>query len=60
MKRIYSMVLAALLTLSLCACAAVPSKPAAPDFHAIPFDTSLDTLADADGADAFDHSLDHP
>ena len=59
-KRIYAAALAALLLLSLAACAAQPSKPAAPDFHAIPFDAALDTLADADGADAFDHSLDHP
>ena len=37
------------------------SQPAGvPEFHPIEYDTSLDTLDDDYGADAFDHALDHP
>ena len=49
------------MLLGLCACGAKePQKPAAPEFHASPFDQSLNTLTDEYGADAFDHSLDDP
>ncbi len=61
MKKAFCYLLAAVMLLGLCACGEKePSKPAAPEFHAIPFDQSLNTLTDEYGADAFDHSLDDP
>ena len=42
----------------LCACGG-KTQIVVPETHPIPYDAALDTLDDADGADAFDHSLDH-
>ena len=55
-KAIVGMLLFLLLT--LCACEG-KTQTAAVQTHPIPYDAALDTLDDEDGADAFDHSLDH-
>ena len=58
MKKATAVLLLVSLLLLLCACAG-KTRTAVPQTHPIPYDAALDTLDDADGADAFDHSLDH-
>ena len=48
-----------LFSLSACGAKTQTSVSEPPAFHTIAYDESMDTLDDADGADAFDHSLDH-
>lgn len=59
MKKTLLFVIAAALAFSMCACGGAKQAASLPEFHTIAFDPALDTLEDADGADAFDHALDH-
>lgn len=59
MKRNVAALLLALLLLCACAGTDKTAKAALPETHTIPYDPTLDTLNDEDGADAFDHTLDH-
>lgn len=61
MKKALAVLIALMQLLILCSCGSTGAKEAAPlpQTHPIPYDAVLDTLDDADGADAFDHSLDH-
>ncbi|MBO5495808.1 MAG: hypothetical protein J5967_00260, partial [Oscillospiraceae bacterium] len=61
MRKMMTAILALVLLFLLCACGAgtKAAAPALPEVHAIPYAEDLDTTADEDGADAFDHALDH-
>lgn len=61
MKKMSLMLITAIVVMSVCSCGSTGAKKAedAPEFHAIAYDESMDTLNDEGGADAFDHSLDH-
>ena len=53
--------IAAAAVVAACACGqSFAQQPEAlPEFHPIEYDAELDTLEDEDGADCFDHTLDH-
>ncbi len=61
MKKVLVFMILAAMAVSLSACGRGGDKQSAnpPEFHAIAYDPSLDTLEDEEGADAFDHTLDH-
>lgn len=68
MKKMIVLLLAAVMTFSVCVYAGNGTKAAgeespeekkAPEVHAIAYDQSMDTLDDEGGADAFNHKLDH-
>lgn len=62
MQKLPALCLLVCLALLCCACGktAAPAETAPPAFHTIAPDADLGTLDDADGADAFANSLDHP
>ncbi|MCR4894007.1 MAG: C39 family peptidase [Eubacteriales bacterium] len=47
------------LSVYICGCGKAAQPANAPGVHTIAYDPALDTLEDGDGADAFDHRLDH-
>ncbi len=59
MKKAVAVILISLLLLCACGGKDRQAQAALPKTHAIPYDAALDTLNDGDGADAFDHALDH-
>ena len=62
MKKTLAIMIIMGFALSVCACGGDGRTEAAgspPGFHALEYDTALDTLEDELGADAYDHSLDH-
>ncbi len=61
MKKSAAILFSLLLTVVLCGCAGKsgPASGTLPESHVIAYDPALDTLADENGADAFDHALDH-
>lgn len=58
MKKAWILILAAMIAASLCGCGQSGAQTL-PEVHTIAYDPALDTLEDADGADAYDHALDH-
>ena len=57
MKKAWILILAAMIAASLCGCRQSGAQTL-PEVHTIAYDPALDTLEDADGADAYDHALD--
>ena len=51
--------LATIVSFGACSSETHTTESVTPDFHAIPYDEGLETTGDADGADAYDHYLDH-
>lgn len=58
-KTMIIMIAATIALLSACGWPGGKQQGKLPAVHPIEYDTGLDTLDDGDGADAFDHALDH-
>ena len=61
MKRITAAIIVLLMFFSMSRpnCLAYEAEAKLPALHVIPYEEGMETLDDEDGADAFDHSLDH-
>ncbi|MCR5684157.1 MAG: C39 family peptidase [Lachnospiraceae bacterium] len=59
MKKRGLLTVVLLLVIGLCACKSAGADKKMPELHVITPDSSMGTLDDADGADAFGNSLDH-
>ncbi len=59
MNKSICFILVTMMFFCLCACTDEKKDTAVPEKHVIPYDETMETLHDGEGADAFDSKLDH-